>query len=97
MKNDIAVKCPTNRCLKQNMESTEECVCDMFMSISNIVTANINPTLCDYNGPCDLRLPIQPAKYGLKLKFVLKYRDIYTENIQVVSLIFGLKMQGIVN
>ena len=25
-----------------------------------------------YSGPCDLRLPIQPAKYGLKLKVVLK-------------------------
>ncbi len=25
-----------------------------------------------YSGPCDLRLPIWPAKYGLKLKVVLK-------------------------
>ncbi len=25
-----------------------------------------------YSGPCNLRLPIQPAKYGLKLKVVLK-------------------------
>ncbi len=49
-----------------------------------------------YSGPCDLRPPIQPEKYGLKLKVVLKYRDIYTENIQVVSLISGLKMKGIV-
>ncbi len=49
-----------------------------------------------YNGPCDLRPPIQPAKYGLKLRVVLKQRDVYTENIQVVSLIHGLKMQGIV-
>ena len=49
-----------------------------------------------YNGPCDLRPPIQPAKYGLKLKVVLKQRDVYIENIRVVSLILGLKMQGIV-
>ncbi len=25
-----------------------------------------------YSGPCDLRPAIQPAKYGLKLKVVLK-------------------------
>ncbi len=25
-----------------------------------------------YSGPCNLRPPIQPAKYGLKLKMVLK-------------------------
>ncbi len=25
-----------------------------------------------YSGPCNLRPPIQPAKYGLKLKVVLK-------------------------
>ena len=25
-----------------------------------------------YSGPCDLRLPTQPAKYSLKLKVVLK-------------------------
>ena len=49
-----------------------------------------------YGGRCDLRPPIQPAKCGLKLKVVLKYRDIYAENIQVESLIPGLKMQGIV-
>ncbi len=49
-----------------------------------------------YSGPCDVIPPIQPAKYGLKLKVVLKYRDIYTENIQVASLISGLKMKGIV-
>ncbi len=49
-----------------------------------------------YSGPCDLRPPIQPAKYGLKSKVVLKQMDIYTENIQVVLLISGLKTQGIV-
>ncbi len=49
-----------------------------------------------YSGPCNLRPPIQPAKYGLKLKMVLKLRDVYTETIQVVSLISGFKMQGIV-
>ncbi len=49
-----------------------------------------------YSGPCDLRPPIQLTKYGLKLKVVLKERDVYTENIQMVPLISGLKMQGIV-
>ncbi len=48
-----------------------------------------------YSGPCNLRPPIQPAKYGLKLKVVLKERDTYTEYIWVVSLISSLKMQGI--
>ena len=28
--------------------------------------------VCIYSGPCDLRPPIQPAKYGLNLKMVLK-------------------------
>ncbi len=28
--------------------------------------------LANYSGPCDLKPPIQPAKYGLKLKVVLK-------------------------
>ncbi len=32
----------------------------------------------EYSGPYDLRPPIQPAKCGLKLKVVLKERDIYT-------------------
>ncbi len=49
-----------------------------------------------YSGPCDLRLPIQPAKYGLKLKVVLKQRDVSTKDIRVVSLISSLKIQGIV-
>ncbi len=34
-----------------------------------------------YSGPCDLRLPIQPPRYGLKLKVVLNKRDVHTENI----------------
>ncbi len=49
-----------------------------------------------YSVPCDLRPPIHPAKYGLKLKVVLKQRDLHTENVEVVSLISGLKMPGIV-
>ncbi len=49
-----------------------------------------------YSGPCDLRPPIQPAKYGLKLKVVLKWKDIHIENIRIVLLIAGLKMEGIV-
>ncbi len=39
-----------------------------------------------YSGPSILRPPLQPGKYGLKLEVVLKWRDINTENIRVVSL-----------
>ncbi len=49
-----------------------------------------------YSGPCILRPPLQPDKYGLKLEVVLKWRDIYTENIRMVILTAGLKMEGIV-
>ncbi len=34
--------------------------------------SNVATNICLYSGPCDLRPPIQPAKYGLKLKVVLK-------------------------
>ena len=34
-----------------------------------------------YSGTCILRPPIQPEKYGLKLKAVLKCRDIYIANL----------------
>ena len=43
-----------------------------------------------------LRPPLQPDKYGLKLEVVLKWRDVYTENIRMVLLIAGLKIEGIV-
>ena len=46
-----------------------------------------------YRGPCILR---PPEKYGLKLKVVLKWRDIYIDNIRIVLLIAALKMEGIV-
>ncbi len=49
-----------------------------------------------YSGPCILRPPLQPEKYGLKLQVVLKWRDIYIENIRIMLLIAGLKMEGIV-
>ncbi len=49
-----------------------------------------------YSGPCILRPPLQPERYGLKLKVVLKWRDIYIENIRMVSLTAGLKIEGIV-
>ncbi len=44
---------------------------------------------------CILRLPLQPEIYGLKLKMVLKWRNIYIENMSV-PLIAGPKMEGIV-
>ncbi len=50
--------------------------------------------LCTYSGPCILRPPVQPTKCGLKLKVVLKRRDIYIGNIRVVSLVAHL--EGIV-
>ncbi len=53
--------------------------------------------VCIYSGPCILRPPIQPGKYGIKLEVVSKSRDIYSENIRVVSLISGLKIEEIVN
>ncbi len=34
--------------------------------------SNGRMTYWQYSGSCDLRPPIQPAKYGLKLKVVLK-------------------------
>ncbi len=36
---------------------------------------------CVYSGPCIIRQPIQPEKYDLKFEVVLKWRDIYIENI----------------
>ncbi len=38
---------------------------------------------------------IEPAKYDLKLKVVLKWRDIYIESIRVWALVDGLKMEGL--
>ncbi len=52
--------------------------------------------LINSSGPCILRPPRQPEKYGLKWEVVLKWRDIYTENIGKMSLMAGLKMEGIV-
>ena len=48
-----------------------------------------------YSGPCILRPPLQPEKNGLKLEVVLKWRNIYIENIGIVLLIAGLKMEAI--
>ena len=38
-----------------------------------------------YSGPCILRPPLQPGKYGLKLEVVLKWRDINTKNMSGVT------------
>ncbi len=38
----------------------------------------------------------RPKKYGLKLKVVLKWSDVYIENRRVVLLIAGFKLWGIV-
>ncbi len=43
-----------------------------------------------------LRPPIQPEKCGLKFKMVLKWNDVYIENIRVVPMMAGLKREGIV-
>ena len=39
------------------------------------------------SSPCILRPPVKRDKCGLKLKVVLKSRDIYIENVRVVSVI----------
>ncbi len=52
--------------------------------------------ILQYSGPYTLRPPIQPEKCSLKLKVVLKWGDIKTENIRVGPLIAGHKIQGIV-
>ncbi len=51
-----------------------------------------------YSGPWILRPPIQPVKCGLKLKLVLKWKDIYTEIfIYELSLVANpKKTEGIV-
>ncbi len=49
----------------------------------------------NYSGPYILRLSIQPEEHGIKLKVVLKLRYIiYVENIEMVSLMAGLKIEG---
>ncbi len=45
-----------------------------------------------YSGDYTLRPLVQPASYGLNLNV----GDIYVENISVVSLMAGLKIEGIV-
>ena len=50
-----------------------------------------------YSGPCILRYnSFQLDKYGLKLRVVLKWRDIYIKNIRAMSLMFSFKMEGII-
>ncbi len=51
---------------------------------------------CMYSVPCILRPPLQPEKYGLKWEVVLKWKDIYIENVTMVSLMATLKMEGTV-
>ncbi len=60
-------------------------------------------SLLHYNGHCILRPPVQPEKYTCSFKLsmmkaVLEWRDtnICFDNISTVSLIAGLKMEGIV-
>ncbi len=66
---------------------------------SKIVTSlafNARFFLLVYSGACILRPPLQPPKHGPNWEVVLKWKDIYSESIRMVSLIAGLKMQGIV-
>ena len=46
-----------------------------------------------YTGPYILRPPIRPEKYGLKLKLILNFQDIYIESVSLMSLA-SLKMEG---
>ncbi len=38
-----------------------------------------------YSGQCILRPLVQPEKYGLKIKVVLKWEDTYIENVSSVT------------
>ncbi len=49
-----------------------------------------------YGDPCVSRPHLQPQNFGLKLEVVLKWRDIYIQNIRMVSMMAGLKMEGFV-
>ncbi len=51
---------------------------------------------CISSGPLHFKTTLQPEKYGLKLETVLKWKDSYNEIVWMVSLIAGLKMEGIV-
>ncbi len=51
----------------------------------------MNHNQTEYSGSCILRPPIQPEKSDLKLKMVLKWKDIYTEYRKVVLLMASLK------
>ena len=55
------------------------CVASKIKLINKKIFSNI------YNGPCILRPPIQSEKCGLKLKVVLRLKDIYIESIRKVS------------
>ena len=48
---------------------------------------------CKYSGPWIPKITLSTF-HDLELKAVLKWRDIYTENIGVVSLMAGLKIEG---
>ena len=75
---------------------------DRFYSICctrACVQAEARYILCScYSGPCIIRQPIQPQKYGLKLKVVLIGRVVYIEHIGVLPLVMlmvGLKTERI--
>ncbi len=42
-----------------------------------------------YSDPCILKPPVKPEEYGLKLEVVLKWKDIYIENILYNSCVAG--------
>ncbi len=44
---------------------------------------SLNSDLLLYNGPYILRPPIQTEKCGLKVKVVLKWRDVYAETMSL--------------
>ncbi len=65
-------------------------------SVTMVRTRQSVPQTYSTSVPCILRPSLQPEKYGLKLKIVLKWSDIYIENTRMMSLIAGLKIKGIV-
>ncbi len=51
----------------------------------------IATSVAAYDSPCILRPFSQPEAYGLKLKAVFHWRDIYIQNIVAASLVAALK------
>ncbi len=52
---------------------------NMCILLKTVTLIAMNISTSWYNDPCIIRPPIQPEKYGLKLKMVLNWGDSYIE------------------